>query len=71
MRRRSGKAKTAEEAEFTGCKEHSEAVFNAASPSFKAFRTEPGENGAASLGGTPAALIHAPHRCLTTPYHCA
>ena len=47
MRRRPGKAKTAEEAEFTGVNEHSEAVFNAAWPSIKAFHTEPNSGGSA------------------------
>ena len=41
LRRRAGKAKTAEEAECTGVHEHSEAVFSAAWTSIKAFRTEP------------------------------
>jgi len=41
LRCRSGKAKRAEEAECSGVHEHSEAVFNAAWASIKAFRTEP------------------------------
>lgn len=42
MRRRSGKAKTAEDVEFTGVNEHFEVVFNAVSPISRLFRHSAG-----------------------------